>query len=644
MTRSNYRPDIDGLRAIAVLIVVVFHYMPARLSGGFIGVDIFFVISGYLITGILLREIDNGTYSILEFYFRRIRRIFPSLLLVMAASYIYARIFLLPNEFVDLSRQIAAGAGFVSNLLLWSQSGYFDVAINLKPLMHLWSLGVEEQYYLVWPLLLLTTIKRDNSFRRSMILFCALSSFIWSLLQVHFDPTGVFYSPLTRFWELLAGAYLAALPSDSVNRIQNRSANYLSAVGIGLILFAAYFIDGRTSSSVLSAFLAVAAAFLVILAGSAAWVNRVVLSNRWMVFIGLISYPLYLWHWPIVSFIYIEFGYVPRKIALWGMVASIFLAILTYYFVERPLRRIPDVQRASALLVGMSLLLMISLATAYAGFLVKELSPLQRDLLAEYDTREIYRFRLCFLDSVTQTGADFALECSPRKEVGKRLALLWGDSLSAQLYSGLKNLSEERSDLSLAVAQRTASSCLSGTIRDHSDNGNCDDINASTRGYIVKNRPDIVVLNGRWADGGRSPEERIPDIIRFLRENGVGRIILFGPAPDWWPNLRKILLRLHFPGDVLPERMATPLPTYKSVSTLDRRLREIALANKVSYVSVKEEFCIEDQCLIRVSDDIRHGLITSDHDHMTEAASTFLMQRQNVSPLFGQPNFSEAKP
>ena len=636
MSRAQYRPDIDGLRAIAVLVVVIFHYLPAKLPGGYIGVDIFFVISGYLITGILLREIDSASYSILRFYSRRIRRIFPALLLVLGASYLYALFFVLPNEFVELAKQSAAGAGFVANLLLWSQSGYFDTAINFKPLMHLWSLGVEEQYYLVWPLLLLLTIGRGKRFRIGLVLTVAAASLVWSLSQSHIDPTGAFYSPLTRFWQLLAGALLAALPQARIEAVQARVGNVLSIAGVVLIGLGARFMDGHNSLSAFWGLVPVAAAFMIILAGQAAWFNRVVLSSRVPVSIGLISYPLYLWHWPIISFLYIRFGYVPFKAVVGGLLASFVLAAATYLLVEKPLKRVGERRQVAILLAGMVLFFAISLATVFGGFLVRPLTPLQQALLTEYNTREVYRFKTCFLDSQAQTGSDLAPECSPERAPDKRLVLLWGDSLTAQLYPGLKALSEQHAEAGLLIAQRSSSSCPAGTPDDVSGNGNCDAINAATRDYIVKNRPEIVVLNGRWLDGARAPEVRLADITRFLKENGVEKVILFGPAPDWWPDLRKMLLRMHFENDELPQRMMTPPPAWTAVTSLDDRMEKIAADNGLSYVSVRKHFCEGDQCLIRVSDDAREGLITSDHDHMTAAASIWLLKQPDVLALFGR--------
>src|SRR4051812_22457710 len=205
---TAYRADVDGLRAVAVLAVLAFHAFPAAVPGGFVGVDVFFVISGFLISGIILAGLEKGTFTFADFYRRRVRRIFPALVLVLAASLGIGWCVLLPDEFSQLGKHIAAGAGFVSNLALWRESGYFDSSAALKPLLHLWSLGVEEQYYLAWPLLLFLARGRAKA-TLWMIAAIGLGSFALNLAFVGSRPSAVFYLPPTRFWELMAGSALA---------------------------------------------------------------------------------------------------------------------------------------------------------------------------------------------------------------------------------------------------------------------------------------------------------------------------------------------------------------------------------------------------------------------------------------------------
>jgi peptidoglycan/LPS O-acetylase OafA/YrhL len=204
----SYRPDIDGLRALAVLSVVCFHAWPEALRGGFVGVDVFFVISGYLISRIIIEALECGTFNFAGFYSRRILRIFPSFIVVLVACYAFAWFVLLPDEFELLGKHVAAGAGFISNIVLWSESGYFDVASELKPLLHLWSLGIEEQFYIFWPILLYVAwrLRVDRLYLIAAVL---IASFTANVILVRIDPVATFYSPFTRAWELLLGSVLA---------------------------------------------------------------------------------------------------------------------------------------------------------------------------------------------------------------------------------------------------------------------------------------------------------------------------------------------------------------------------------------------------------------------------------------------------
>jgi peptidoglycan/LPS O-acetylase OafA/YrhL len=210
LTHPKYRADIDGLRAIAVLSVVCFHAFPNGIKVGFIGVDIFFVISGYLISIIIFENLERNSFSFAEFYSRRIKRIFPALLLVLIASYTFGWFALLADDYKQLGKHIASGASFVSNLVLWSESGYFDNAAEKKPLLHLWSLGIEEQFYIIWPLLLWVAWKRRFNLLLITVVVASIS-FTLNIWSVNSDSVATFYSPQTRFWELLIGSCLAYL-------------------------------------------------------------------------------------------------------------------------------------------------------------------------------------------------------------------------------------------------------------------------------------------------------------------------------------------------------------------------------------------------------------------------------------------------
>lgn len=334
----KYRPDIDGLRAVAVLAVIAFHASPQRITGGFVGVDVFFVISGFLISTVVYENLAEDRFSLTEFYARRIRRIFPALILVLGSCSAMGWIALFADEYAQLGRHIAAGAGFASNFMLWSESGYFDNAATAKPLLHLWSLGIEEQFYIVWPALVLFAWRRRFSIL-VLIAICAAASFYWNAANIGHDAIAVFYSPLTRAWELLCGSFLAWLSFKDCRIRKTTIANLASTTGTALVIGAIFLLDKNQPFPGFWAVLPVLGACLIVAAGPDAWINRNVLGWRPVVWIGLISFPLYLWHWPLLSFPRIVNQADPTlsvRIAL--VAASFLLAWLTYRFLELPIR------------------------------------------------------------------------------------------------------------------------------------------------------------------------------------------------------------------------------------------------------------------------------------------------------------------
>lgn len=360
LSHPTYRPDIDGLRCVAVLSVLAFHAAPGWLRGGFVGVDIFFVISGYLISTIIFGNLEAGSFSLRTFYARRILRIFPALALVLATTLVLGWFVLLPEELARLGRHIRSGAFFVSNVQLWREAGYFDALSDTKPLLHLWSLGVEEQFYIVWPLLLMAAWRWRHRLL-PMVVAVAVLSFVVNLWQVQRDATAAFFLPFARFWELLGGALLAwarlhplpwlaatrqhvarplaAGPEGAGAPGDRWMANALASAGMLLLVYAVSAIGAESAFPGHLALAPVGGAVLVIAAGPRAWINRVVLANRVVVWFGLISYPLYLWHWPLLSLAHIMERGVPRAdIRAAIVLLSVLLAWLTLRLIERPLR------------------------------------------------------------------------------------------------------------------------------------------------------------------------------------------------------------------------------------------------------------------------------------------------------------------
>lgn len=438
----GYRPDIDGLRAIAVLVVVAFHAAPGRMPGGFIGVDIFFVISGYLITSILLGANSRNTFSFADFYARRVRRIFPALLTVLCATLGVGYFILIDEDFTTLAKHVIGGAAFLSNFVLWGESSYFDHAADFKPLLHLWSLAIEEQYYLVWPAVLWYAFRKNLS-RFWTVTFLAVLSFGANLVLLDNDPVAVFYSPLTRVWELAVGAALACSHRDSLQggssaRTEIQSIAGMLLLGAGLLL-----VDRNVPFPGWVALAPVLGTALLIASGPNAWVNRSVLSNRALVFVGLISYPLYLWHWPLLSFLRILEG---GEVAQWkrglAVISAIALATATYWFLERPIRR--GNARRTALYLGGAMLTVAALSAALSG---REFAHWSRPAIAnsgEIGTSSFFSgltrlYFPCSPQEIHQSTGDWngIVRCFQSKKDGEVTVALLGDSHAEHLFPGM---------------------------------------------------------------------------------------------------------------------------------------------------------------------------------------------------------------
>lgn len=617
--KLSYRLEIDGLRAFAVSFVLLFHFFPGAFRGGFVGVDVFFVISGYLITRILSGDISTGKFSLIRFYGYRIRRIFPALLVVLVAAALYSWFFLFPEQYTSIAKYIAAGAGFVSNFVLWSESGYFELEAHQKPLMHLWSLGIEEQYYIFWPLILWAIIKYAKRYQLIAISFLGFASLFYSINTTYQNPVIAFFSPVSRSWELLAGALLAANNEQLRSRVSEGFLRQASNIGLALLILLPFAIKGGDTFPGWQAIFPVLAALLVIIGGQSGWAAKSVFSHPAAIYLGKISYPLYLWHWLVLAIWKLGDANPGKLLRVMLLLFSFALAHITYRFVEEPIRKKAISRKLIGTLLGGALIvLLISFSSYRWGFLVREMSPLRSALSKVPDLQTAYRWKTCFLDSRTQMPEEFDSACAQEVKEGERVLLIWGDSLAAQLYPGLNAIHQFHH---LSLVQRTASSCPPAMEIDISHNGNCDAINHATRQYIKKVKPYAVVLNGRWENGERPLDDRIKSIIQFLKKNGVEKVLLIGPAPRWAPDLRLQLLMTQLPNDTAPETWFMAENDWIQSSERDSVLAEIASHSGSIFLSPLNEFCSNKICNIRASDSLPEGLIVDDRDHMTRDGS-----------------------
>lgn len=480
----KYRPDIDGLRAIAVLAVLFFHAGLPFFEGGYVGVDIFFVISGYLITSIILREIDQERFSILQFYERRFRRILPPLIVVVFLTLI-AGLYLLPSDgILGLGYSAITTALMSSNMLFYFESGYFGGAAEMKPLLHTWSLAVEEQFYIFFPLILIFISRRNKAHYLRYFLILGVLSLVACILLTQLKPSAAFYWIPTRTWELLIGSLLALKVFPELSK---SSSEAVSLTGAGLVLAAIFTYDAQTPFPGYTAILPTLGTGLIIYAGGSQtpWVNRF-LSVKPVVFIGLISYSLYLWHWPIIVYTKIwnisHLDYLTISLMLLIIMG---VSIVSWKFIEGPMRQKKFLAHQKPLLT--TSLIVMSLMVVFGWGLVKEGSQTKDPLWKKWNSCQKVSQRLRNQQGLCHIGA-------PQ---GEPEFLLWGDSHAKALASGV-NLSAQEAGVQGSIATRSACPPLTSVGRP--GKAACPQFNQSVLNFLAES-PQIhtVILSGRWA-------------------------------------------------------------------------------------------------------------------------------------------------
>lgn len=608
-----YRPDIDGLRAIAVSLVLVFHAFPKFLSGGFIGVDVFFVVSGFLITGIIMR----ADFSFSVFYYRRARRILPALALVVGASLVVGWFLLTPRQFEALGRQAAASAIFVPNFLFWSETGYFAAAAGTKPLLHLWSLGVEEQFYIVWPLLILAARALSGRHLWMVLLGLTVVSFAYCLSINGYYPDMAFYWPTSRAWELSAGGLLVILGQP---RLRSRVADVGVVAGIIAIVWSGIHLQAVPGFPGWLTTPAVIGTMLVVYCGATSGISRTLLGSWPMELLGKVSYPLYLWHWPVLVYGAIWQGgtlSTPQSIA--ALFISLGCAFLTYYFVELPQKRI---RLKTAAFSATAALVIVG----FAGFATRWQShapspyplPLQEALAYEnYDFSSDAYSPGCWLRT-NQTPDTMLSLCV--KTGRSDVIAVWGDSHAARLSPGMRNVfGAER------ITEMARDSC---PPLYPFDTEGCIKTNAAFLEKLKANPPKKLIMFGAWQNyatdwgPGSTLGNLLADTIKRVKAAGITDILLVGPAPKFVPILPAMLMQNWQKTRAydLPDRLNIDR---EETAAVDRAFASVAAAAGVQYLSLLDVFCNEDGCLTKVPG-TRSDLVTWDYGHLTTAAATFV--------------------
>jgi peptidoglycan/LPS O-acetylase OafA/YrhL len=631
-TALKYRPDIDGLRAVAMLSVLAFHLSPARVSGGFVGVDVFFVISGYLISAIVFSDIAGCRFSLLAFYERRLRRIFPALFGMLIAVSIVFSFLLLPKEFIDYAKSVIAATTSSSNLYFWKHSGYFDSPTS-KPLLHTWSLAVEEQFYILFPIFLLITRRFFARWLKPAVVVLFLASLVASVATLHYNATTAFYMPYTRAWELLMGTVISLGLFPQLRPVSVR--NGVTLLGIGMIVYSAMLYSPQTPFPGLAAVIPCAGSALIIGAGeSGSTLVGKALSWRPMVFIGLISYSLYLWHWPVIILndlgLSVNFSSViPQSWAFlllsetskktMELLVSFVLAVLSWRFIERPFRSYPRrIARGPlfALSAGVLAVLLLSAgsviyASGFQGRFPRSAVQVA-SFLSPPGASTLGQLGDCVITEENQATVFDNTDCL-QQSPGKETYLLLGDSHAGSLWDGLKTtLAASNVPLAAVWGCRPSihpeSSVLCKQLMDF-----------IFQKYLPSHPIQGLLVQARWYSKDLSG---LGEIAAWAKAHGVV-VIVFGPVAEYDTPLPRLLA--YSIAWNKPNLAQQHLAAYSPV--MDAEMRNLA-ENRwhVFYVSLYEAACEGGHCL-EYADEQKGIPLLNDADHLSKDGSRLLVRR-----------------
>ena len=626
MKTMEFRKDINGLRAWAVSLVVLYHIGIPLFRGGFIGVDIFFVISGFLMTGIVLGGLtsdrEGEPFSITRFYVARARRILPALAGLCASLLVFGWFFLIPSEYEKLGVQIAKAMLFISNHA-FRKGDYFTISSQENWVLHTWSLAVEWQFYLAFPILLLATWKRRPriGFLWRVIAIAFFLSLAYSLALSFKRPIDAFYLFPSRAWEMLAGGlvYLAASRRSRLAFDRTR----MEKLGLAALLIAALALDKTRSWPGLWALIPVCGTAAILLANRAdsPWT-----SNSVCQWLGTRSYSIYLWHWPIVIALrHFEFERTPLTVVL-CLVLTALLGHISYVLTEkRPGEYLAKKTKSAAtiLLAASGMIVILSgLAINHGhGFPSRLPAALQGVSTFHFDRTAYFRSKSCFIEP-DQTALEFE-KCVPDGNVASDdIVLLWGDSFAAHLYPGIMRHMPSR----LTLIQMTAARCPPILGASPATSPHCKDDNAAVLNWIRERKPGRIILAGQWLSHDWM---NLSKTLEELKQLGIKRIDLVGPAPVWRKPLPSTVLYDAWRRGGSEAEIATRTRhnLKNHVGSVDQNMRTFAETMKIGYISPFEILCTAEGCLTFVGEPTGENLTAWDDGHMTAKASEYVVSK-----------------
>lgn len=606
----KYRADVDGLRALAVLPVIAYHMGIGGIPGGFTGVDIFFVISGYLICGIIYNSAMKGNFSYLDFYKRRCLRILPPLFVVLLAVMIFGYYHLLPAQFTDLSNSALAALLSASNIFFWKTTGYFDGPADLKPLLHTWSLAVEEQFYIIFPIILLAVIRLFRNRTTQVMLLVIVCSLLLSIYGVTRKPTFTFYMLPTRAWEMALGGIIA------IAGLEAKTAHYsagikhaMSLSGLALILFGFLWLDTTMPFPAWNALYPCIGSFLIILAGQQSVVSRL-LALKPVVYIGMISYCLYLWHWPIIVYSRMFFNFEPGVRELVILTLTFGLAVASRYLIEIPFRYklsyLSPGRIVTASVIGLAVMASGALYKGHISNSSGQFSPAALALaqyseyskMPEFDYQ--YRRGQCFVDGKSDEDKPFDREfCLKTSPTAKNYVMI-GDSHAAHLWRAISLAAGD----GVNVIQATSAGCK--PLYQQSLRNPCTRlVDYVYDKWIAEHHIDGIIISARWAPEDIAPLRATLEHLKSRSDN----IIVMGPTVEYTEALPDLLA---YQTDGRKDLVASSIK--KEIRGTDAQMRTAMAEQGTPYISVYSIVCPGNICRGLASD----GHPTSnDYGHFT---------------------------
>ena len=651
---TSYRPDIDGLRAIAVIVVVLFHARVGPFSGGFVGVDVFFVISGYLIAGIILDDIEAGKFSIAAFYERRMRRLFPALFAVLVACTIAGYLLFLPEEFRKFGQSVVATSVFVSNYLFWTQAGYFDTPAELKPLLHTWSLAVEEQFYLFFPAFLILVSKHAKRLLVRLVAIIAVVSFLISAASLVKHPDTAFYLPHTRIWELMIGALLVVsrMPATTTQRARDMFAG----IGFVMILASAVLFSSQTPFPGPAALLPCLGAALIIHTGrTGGSIVHSALATRPFVYVGLISYSLYLWHWPILVFARAWAVRPLTTLEAGGLIVlSFVMADLSWRFVESPFRGRKGhfTRRQIFAFGGGATFAMIALGAVIDirdGIPSRVPDAVAAAAAGASDVDETFK-RRCSNFSPQQVSTDILCRIGANNDTPPTF-LLWGDSHAYAIASMVSAAAHDANVVGLFAGSGGCAPLL-GVSRTTRRTFACEAFNDAVLGLIQRDDAlSTIVLASRWtlvADGRPYLNEGGDDL--FVRDADSNVVGLEENRAVFSRGLERTLAALHDAGKHVVVVGPIPEIGFDVPATLARNLwfvRGFEFAPSRAAFAQRQQFVMETLqdlqrrfafVLVRpdeiLCDDVRCRIVAGEHPLYSDNNHLSITGAAALRPMF----------